>query len=215
MMSGSLAPAMETGCWCELEGMYFSFLRADQVIDLAEVEEQWWENHIISLDFGFGKSSAAAGLFSITEPRPGYPMGRIFELGTILEKRMEATEFAHVVCEQFLSPTIGGHRRRVVAVYLDPSNFKHIGTGPSVAQQMQEVFAQYGDLSVQPASNDRVAGWQMLYRLLKTGQLVLTRCNQGKSLIFESLSTRMHHSKMSGDIEKVSGDEMDDVGATW
>jgi len=83
MMSGSLAPAMETGCWCELAGMYFSFLRADQVIDLAEVEEQWWENHIISLDFGFGKSSAAAGLFSITEPQPRFPAGRIFELGTI------------------------------------------------------------------------------------------------------------------------------------
>jgi hypothetical protein len=30
-MSGSQAPAMETGCWCELDGMYFSFLRADQV----------------------------------------------------------------------------------------------------------------------------------------------------------------------------------------
>ncbi len=211
MMSGSLAPAMETGCWCELAGMYFSFLRADQVIDLAEVEEQWWENHVISLDFGFGKSSAAAGLFSITEPQPYYPAGRIFELGTLIEKRMEATEFARAVCERFLSPTIGGQRRRVVAVYLDPSNFKHIGTGPSVARQMQEVFAQYGDLSVIPASNDRIAGWQMLYRLLKSGQLVLTKCNRGKSLIFEALSTRMHHEKLSGDLQKVAGDELDDV----
>ena len=211
MMSGSLAPAMETGCWCELDGMYFSFLRADQVIDLAEVEEQWWENHIISLDFGFGKSSAAAGLFSVTEPQPHYPAGRIFELGTMIEKRMEATEFARAVCERFVVPSVGGHRRRIVAIYLDPSNFKHIGTGPSVAQQMQEVFAQYGDLSVVPASNDRIAGWQMLYRLLKSGQLVLTKCNRGKSLIFEALSTRMHHEKISGDLQKVAGDELDDV----
>ena len=62
-----------------------------------------------------------------------------------------------------------------------------------------------------PASNDRVAGWQMLYRLLKSGQLVLTKCNRGKSLIFEALSTRMHHEKISGDLQKVAGDELDDV----
>jgi hypothetical protein len=181
------------------------------VIDLAEVEEQWWENHIISLDFGFGKSSAAAGLFSITEPQPYYPAGRIFELGTLVEKRMEATEFARAVCECFVASSVGGQRRRIVAIYLDPSNFKHIGTGPSVARQMQEVFAQYGDLSVVPAINDRIAGWQMLYRLLKSGQLVLTKCNRGKSLIFEALSTRMHHQKLSGDVQKVAGDELDDV----
>jgi len=124
---------------------------------------------------------------------------------------MEATEFARAVCQRFVVPSVGGHRRRIVAVYLDPSNFKHIGTGPSVARQMQEVFAQYGDLSVVPASNDRIAGWQMLYRLLKTGHLVLTKCNRGKSLILEALSTRMHHEKTSGDLQKVAGDELDDV----
>ena len=75
---------------------------------------------------------------------------------------------------------------------------------------MREVFEEY-DLSVVPASNDRVAGWQMLYRLLKSGQLVLTKCNRGKSLIFEALSTRMHHEKTSGDLQKVAGDELDDV----
>ena len=48
----------------------------------------------------------------------------------------------------------------IVAIYLDPSNFNHIETGPIVAQQMRQVFAQYGDLSVVPASNDRIAGWQ-------------------------------------------------------
>jgi hypothetical protein len=73
------------------------------------------------------------------------------------------------------------------------------------------LVAQYGDLSVTLASNDRVAGWQMLYRLLKNGQLVLTKCNRGKSLIFEALSTKMHHEKISGDLQKVAGDELDDV----
>ena len=204
MMSGSLAPAMEKGCWCELEGMYFSFLRPDQVVDLAQIEEHWWENHIISLDFGFGKSAAAAGLFSVSES------GRMSEISTLVERKMEATEVARAVCERFIEPTVEGHQRRIVAVYLDPSNFKHIGTGPSVAQQMQEVFQRY-HLLILPASNDRIAGWQMLYRLLKNGRLVLTKCNQGKSIIFDSLSTRMHHEKIAGDVMKVAGDELDDV----
>ena len=51
----------------------------------------------------------------------------------------------------------------------------------------------------------------MLYRLLKSGQLVLTKCNRGKSSVFEALSTRMHHEKLSGDLQKVAGDELDDV----
>ena len=46
---------------------------------------------------------------------------------------------------------------------------------------------------------------------MKSGQLVLTRCNRGNSLIFEALSARMHHGKISGDLQKVAGDELDDV----
>ncbi len=63
MMSGALSAAMEQGCWCELQGAYFANWKAKtMVVPYATVGEQWWDSHFISLDYGFGKSSASAHL---------------------------------------------------------------------------------------------------------------------------------------------------------
>jgi hypothetical protein len=56
-----------------------------------------------------------------------------------------------------------------VALYLDPANFKHIGDGHTIADQLNEIFELY-DLACIPASNDRIGGWQLMYQMLQTGQ---------------------------------------------
>jgi len=45
-------------------------------------------------------------------------------------------------------------------VYLDPANFKNIGDGHTIADQINEVLEPY-DLGVIAASNDRIGGWQL------------------------------------------------------
>ena len=41
---------------------------------------------------------------------------------------------------RLLIPTDTGERRRIVAAYLDPANFKEIGDGHTIADQINEVF---------------------------------------------------------------------------
>ena len=94
-----------------------------------------------------------------------------------------------------------------MAVYLDPSNFKNIGDGHTIADQINEVLDPY-DLGVLPASNDRIGGWQLMYQMLQKGEWqVSDTCPK----LIEAIPTRMHDEKKPGDVLKVPGDPLDDV----
>ena len=94
-----------------------------------------------------------------------------------------------------------------MAVYLDPSNFKHIGDGHTIANQIIEVLEPAG-LGLLKASNDRIGGWQLMYQLLQTGEWKIA--DTCPSLI-EAIPSRMHDDKKPGDVLKVPGDPLDDV----
>ena len=120
---------------------------------------------------------------------------------------MPAYELAEMVVEAFVKPDENGQRRRIVAAYLDPANFKDIGDGHTIADQLNEVFDPW-EITCERASNDRIGGWQLLYRMLRTGEFELTDvCPRS----FEALRTRMHDDARPGDIRKIAGDPLDDV----
>jgi hypothetical protein len=202
MMSGSLSAAMEQGCWCELQGAYFANWKASKmVIPYATVNAQWWDAHFLSLDYGFGKSSASAHLHVRTQD------GRIKTIGEFVAAHLPAYEFAEEVVSRLVTPTIQGQRRKILAVYLDPSNFKNIGDGHTIADQINEVLDPY-DLGVIEASNDRIGGWQLMYQTLQTGQWqIADTCPK----LIEAIPSRMHDEKRPGDVLKVAGDPLDDV----
>ncbi len=88
-MSGSLSAAMEQGCWCELQGAYFANWKPSKmVIPYGMVGAQWWDAHFLSLDYGFGKSSASAHLHVRTQD------GRIKTVGEFVAPHLPACEFA-------------------------------------------------------------------------------------------------------------------------
>jgi len=202
MMSGALSAAMEKGCWCELQGAYFANWKANtMVVPYATVGEQWWDAHFISLDYGFGKSSASAHLHVRTQD------GRLKTIGEFVAPHLPAYEFAAEVVSRLVTPLIQGQRRKIVAVYLDPSNFKNIGDGHTIADQIDEVLEPY-DLGVIPASNDRIGGWQLMYRMLQTSEWqIADTCPK----LIEAIPSRMHDEKRPGDVLKVPGDPLDDV----
>jgi hypothetical protein len=203
MMSGSLSAAMEQGCWCELQGAYFANWKASKmVIPYGEVGAVWWDAHFISLDYGFGKSSASAHLHVRTQD------GKLKTIGEFVAAHLPAYEFAGEVVRRFVVPeTAKGNRRRIVAVYLDPSNFKNIGDGHTIANQINEVLEPY-DLCVLEASNDRIGGWQLMYQVLQTGEWrIADNCPK----LIEAIPSRMHDEKRPGDVLKVPGDPLDDV----
>ena len=190
MMSGSLSAAMEQGCWCELQGAYFANWKASKmVIPYATVNAQWWDAHFLSLDYGFGKSSASAHLHVRTQD------GRIKTIGEFVAPHLAAYEFAEEVIRRLVEPTIQGQRRKILAVYLDPSNFKNVGDGHTIADQINEVLEPY-DLGVIAASNDRIGGWQLMYQALQTGQWqIADTCPK----LIEAIPSRMHDEKRPGD----------------
>ena len=118
-----------------------------------------------------------------------------------------AYELAEMVVDAFIKPDENGQRRRIVAAYLDPANFKDIGDGHTIADQINEVFDPW-EITCERASNDRLGGWQLLYRMLRTGEFEITDvCPRS----FEALRTRMHDDTRPGDIRKIAGDPLDDV----
>lgn len=228
MMHGDEADAMLDGCWCKLEGAYFPFLNKRMIKPLAEVGIEWWHNHWISIDYGLGASSAAAGLYVRTPPSapmpkiPGilstnytdpFPQGRIRKIGELERPDKSVEDFAKMVVEKFILPAQGDQARRIIAVFADPANFnpdydlRHGTGGKSISDQIDEVLAPYG-LSCQPANNQRAAGWQLISRMLRSGELEITdECPK----TFESFRTRMRDPEKTADVLKVKGDPMDDV----
>ena len=232
MMAGADAAAMELGCWCRLEGSYFPFLNSDYIKPLADCGIEWWHNHFISIDYGYGQSWSAAGLYArspgevkrkvvipgidpalLGDGKPVFAGGRIRKIAEILVPMTPIDVFAQMIVDNFVAPGPGEERRCIIAVFLDPNNFNpsfdsRAGTGGhSYSDQIDRILEPWG-LSCQMASNNRAAGWQLLYRMLRDGEFEITdQCPE----TFESIRTRLINPKKSGDILKIEGSELDDV----
>jgi hypothetical protein len=204
MMSGSLSAAMEQGCWCALTGQYFANWNASKmVIPWGEIDAKWWFGHVLSLDFGFGKSHAAAHLHVVLENNT------LVTIAEFVEPHLSAVEFAQEVVRRFLEPETEGNRRKVIASFLDPSCFNETGIdiAISVGSQINSVLAPW-DAAATKAANDRIGGWQLMYAMLQTGEWkIADTC----PLTIEAIQTRMHDEKKPGDIKKVPGDKLDDL----
>jgi hypothetical protein len=194
------------GCWCALQGAYFKGMRPDQVAPAYSIGEQWWWVHYIGIDYGYGNSAAAAGLYAVSPPRLGFPFGQHYKIDELIAREQLSDEFARAVCNRF-AVRIGAGPRKIVCAYIDPANNKHEGTGRSNMEIINETFETF-DIPLVPASNDPLGGSQNLARMLASGQLILTdQCPE----TYKSLSTRMHDKDRPGCYKKIKGDHLDDV----
>jgi len=207
----AIAEMLLKGCWCRLAGRYFSFMRPELNLPLAEYPAEWWNTYVIATDYGFGESWAAAGLFYITEPTSAYPSGRAFQIGEYVGLDEETGEkpgsedFARQILERFVDS--GEGRRTYAMAICDPATDGHTGNGRSNMEIMAEVFAERG-IPVMGAHKDRIANFQNLYRMLKKGQVVIT---DACPATFKSMNTRMHDPARPGDIKKIKGNSLDDL----
>jgi phage terminase large subunit len=201
-----LPPALQAkwirGEWGAVEGCYFIIWNARQmVIPFAEIRAQWWDSHFLSIDYGFGKSSAAAHLHVCLQDQS------VVTIAEIVEQHMAAYDFAREIVRRFDLLGAMYQRRNVVVVYQDPANKSHIGTGHSVRDQINEVLAEC-DLGAIDGSNDRIGGWQLMYQMLARGQWhIADTC----PLLSAAIPSRVHDPKRPGDLLKVGGDPLDDA----
>jgi hypothetical protein len=212
----AIAERLLTGCWCALSGRYFDFLTPDYKLRFDDAKEEWWHRHFISIDYGYGASWAAAGLYFVSEPSIDFPEGRMFKVAEMVRGgdpteqnpgRRGSEDFAHEVVEHFVRRNVGGKRPQFEYVCFDPANDAHIGTGKSNMDIMSEVFTKEGIPSIK-AAKDRVGNAQQSYRMLKKGQLVI--CDTAP-ITFASFGSRMHDPKLPGAVLKVEADPKDDL----
>jgi hypothetical protein len=173
---------------------------------LAEHPAQWWNTHLISIDYGYGKSWAAAVFAYVAEPNFEWPEGRMFFIGETAEQEMGSEDFGQHIIKTFLDRE-GGKSPQVTAAYCDPANDSHTNVGRSNMEILGEALAER-DIPILPAHKDRIANAQNAFRMLKKGQVVIT---DACPMTFKSFNTRMHDPNKSGDVKKVDGNPLDDL----
>jgi hypothetical protein len=187
------------GCWCNSASLYFGFLQPQWMVPFPAIGDEWWWNHFISIDYGYGNSSAAAGLFSVDLA------GRIFGTGEMVEKKMGSVDFAKQICEKWIKPKMGSEPRRILFVTVDPANDNEDGTGDTNFELMQKVFAAHGVQTIKSHKNP-FDNAQKLYHGLSNRLLVMTSM---MPQAFNSLATRVIDDRRA--VKKVHGDPADDL----
>jgi len=205
------------GCWCNAEGIYFDFMQPDMQVALQSIGEEWWWNHIISIDYGFGNSSAAAGMYAVS------PLGRVYKTRERDEPKMPLKNFIEGICEKGFEATERAPRQaawlsklndgdpeppKVLYAVDDTADDKHAGQGESVYDMMSRMFAKHGIPTIKCGgeSKNSQASAQNLYNGLASLSLVITNaCPR----TYKSLSSRVIDERMA--IKKQRGDPLDDV----
>ena len=187
------------GCWCNAESLYFGFLHPEWMAAYPEVQDQWWWNHFISIDYGYGNSAAAAGRFAVDE------YGRVYGTGEIVEKKMISKEFAEKVCQMWVVPRMGEERPKFVFATIDPANDNEDGTGETNFDIIAQVFNKYGVPLIKSHKNP-ADNAQKLYSGLASRQIVLT---DGMRQTFNSVATRIIDARRA--VKKIHGDPDDDL----
>jgi hypothetical protein len=219
----ALAKALKEGCWAQFQGQYFTCwdetrgqdLPEDysgpdfrMVVPFAEAPVEWWYPHFTGTDWGVGSSQAASYLCARTPADAYFPNGRIYVLKEFCRPDSDIDEYPVEFLRRFVIPDLDGERRKIVASYLGPDSWNNWGDGHTIAGQFQERVEEYG-ITLTKASTDREGGWQLVYGLLKSGELVI--CGDTCPELVKAIPTRLHDPRKPGDIRKTPGDHADDV----
>ena len=207
------------GCWCNAAGLYFDFMRPDQVVPYASIGDEWWWLHFLAIDYGYGNSAAAAGMYAIN------PNGRVFKTRERVERKMGAHKFIKGICSdgfgQVDFPAQGPQTAwlkklrprdpeppRMTFCAMDEAMDQHRGTGESIYDVMSKVLATHGVGSIK-AAHDPSGNAQMLYNGLSNNLLVLTRESSDLPLSYRSISSRIVDDRKA--VKKIHGAWEDDV----
>jgi hypothetical protein len=209
------------GCWCNAAGLYFDFLCPDDVVPYATIGDSWWWQHFLSIDYGYGNSSAAAGMYAIS------PSGVVYVTRERIEKKMSARKFALGICRDGFPaaeyPQQGPQqnwlkklkardpeRPRITFCVMDPAMDQKHGNndpGESTYDIISKVMAEHGIGSIK-ASHDPAGNAQVLYNGLANHLFVYTRESGDLPLGYRATSSRVVDDRKA--VKKVRGAWEDD-----
>ncbi len=173
----------------------------------------------LSIDYGFGNSSAAAGMYAI------HPNGTVFKTRERVERKMSALEFAKRICKDGFPkaeyPVQGPQtpwlkklkardpeKPRMSFCVMDPAMDQHHGTRKSVYTMISEVMSEH-DIGSIKGAHDPAGNAQVLYNGLSNKLCILTRESSDLPLSYRSISSRIVDERKA--IKKIHGVWEDDV----
>ena len=208
-LPSNLAKALREGCWAQIQGQFFAcWNESRMVVRLADAPVEWWHHHFTGTDWGVGSSQAATILCARTRPSQGFPDGQVYALKELCRPHSNVDEYSREFLSFLVLPELDGQRRKIVASYMGPDSWADHGYGFSIAGQFTERLGPYG-ISLMRGSTDREGGWQRIYSMLESGELVI--CSDTCPQLVKAIASRLHDPKKPGDIIKRPGDPYDDV----
>lgn len=216
-------------CWEENRGVMFDESSQAFIIPKPDMRmmvpwedvppiEYWWP-HFTGTDYGFTISSCAAYLCVRTPKDEWFPSGRVYVVDEYCEPGRLAEDVADDLLRKwFLMEDKGvwvvpDRPRAIQAWFLSPDADNETGVkdgqGISITRmaQMNAKMRPYG-MGFVKAANEREGGWQHIFRMLRSGELVIVgdRCPK----LVEAIPSRIRDEKKFDDIKKMPGDPLDD-----
>ena len=177
----ALPPALRAGhlmgSFESFAGQYFAGVwdEAKTILTIDEAErliEPWWTrwtatdwgfaHHTAHLWFATGKIAPAA-FESLFQTPADWPVDVVVVYRELIATETAEDDLARMMIER----TPEAERPLVQHEFLSPDAFAKKGSANTVAEQFADVFARYRMPSPEPADNDRVGGWRLLYHGFK------------------------------------------------
>ncbi len=154
--------------------------------------EPWWPRWI-SIDWGFEHPSAVLW-------HAAAPDGAVITYREFVQNHLSPRMLAAAIAERSRGERIG-------AIYLSPDAFAQRTADDTIADQLGQGLAVEHLPRPDPADDERVGGWMLMYELLRTGKWLITRnCDK----LIESLPLLSRDETNIEDIQKVEGDDVAD-----
>jgi phage terminase large subunit len=197
-LPAQLRQAFLEGDWNVFAGQYFDLFDPSRHVARPEsiAFEDWWPRWI-SIDWGFAHNAAVHW--------HAQERGRTVTYRELVENRLSPRALAQEIIER--SRTRDGRPERIEAVYLSPDAFAQRTAEATIADQMGDILSRAGLPRPQPADDDRIGGWMLLYQLLEAGEWVITEnCFD----LARTLPILTRNEANVEDIQKMDGDDAAD-----
>jgi phage terminase large subunit len=194
MLPTHLRRAFLKGDWDVFAGQYFDVLDFERHTARPEEVsvESWWPRWI-SIDWGFEHPSAVLW-------HAAAPDGAVITYREFVQNHLSPRMLATAIAERSRGERIG-------AIYLSPDAFARRTAEDTIADQLGQGLAAEHLPRPDPADDERVGGWMLMYELLRTDKWIITRnCYE----LLESLPVLTRDEANIEDILKCEGDDVAD-----
>ncbi len=194
-----LRRAFLDGDWSIFAGQYFdNFDFARHVGRVEEVGlENYWPRHI-SVDWGF--EHPAAVYWHASDGR------RQITYREFVRNRLTPRDLAKEIARR--SSAADGSDEQIEVIYLSPDAFARRTGESSIAEQMGDVLMAEGLPRPQPADDERVGGWMLMYQMLAANEWLITdNCTE----LIRTLPALTRDAIRIEDVQKCDGDDAADA----